>query len=129
MSRRPPGKVNPVLIAFIIPLAVVVTAVIFMVVRNRLHHAVEPFDAAAYNRSSADLRGNHYGLDAQIDSQLEWNEGFGRLLAVKPVNGGDRLLVFVPDQVAGDVRAGQRYHMQVTVKEMGVIQAEVMEKY
>lgn len=129
MPRRPPGKANPVLIAFVIPLAVIVTAVIFMVVRNRLHHALEQFDVAAYNHSSADMRGNHYGLDAQIDSQLEWNEGFGRLLAVKPVNGGNRLVVFVPDKIAGDVRSGQRYHMQVTVKEMGVIEAESMEKY
>lgn len=129
MRRCPTGKISPVLMAFLIPLGVILAAVVFMVARNRLHHSLEPFDMAAYHRSSADLRGNHYGLDAQIVSQLEWNEGFGRLLAVKPVDGGDRLSVFVPDSVSSDVRAGQRYHMTVVIKEMGLIQAEQLDKY
>ncbi len=129
MRRRLSGKVNPVLLAFLIPLCVIVAAVVFMVMRNRLHHSLEPLDVAAYHRAAADLRGNHYSLDAQIDSQLEWNEGFGRLLAVKPVNGGERLSVFVPESVASDVRAGQRYHMNVVIKELGLIQVEELDKY
>jgi hypothetical protein len=129
MRRQLSGKANPVLIAFLIPLCVILAAVVFMVVRSHLHHAFEPLDVDAYHRSSADLRGNHYSLDAQIDSQLEWNDGFGRLLAVKPVNGGGRLSVLVPDTVASDVRSGQRYHMNVVVKEMGIIQVEDLQKY
>lgn len=129
MRRCLPGKVNPVLIAFLIPLGVMLAAGVFIFARNRMHHALEPLDVAAYHHSSADLRGNHYSLDAQIDSQLEWNEGFGRLLAVKPVNGGERLSVFVPDTVSSDVRAGQRYHLDVVIKDMGLIQVEALQKY
>jgi len=129
MRRRPPGKINPVLIAFLIPLVVILAAVVFMLVRNRLHHAPEPFDLAVYNRSSNDLQGNQYSLDASIDSQLRWDEGFGRYLAVKLVNGSGRVAVFVPESVASDVRVNQRYHIKVIVKEAGLIQAEEMEKY
>lgn len=128
MHRYPPGKVNPVLIAFFIPLMVILAAAVFMVLRSHLHHALEPFDEAAYSHSSAELRGNEYGLDATIDSQLQWNQGFGRLLAVKPVNGGNRLTVFVPESVASDVRASQRFHMKVIVKDTG-LEVEDMEKY
>lgn len=128
MPRSLPGKVNPVLIAFLIPLVVILAAVVFMVARNRLHGSLEPFDLAAYNSSAADMRGNQYSLDAQIDSQLQWNAGFGRLLAVKLVNGGGRLTVFVPESVSNDVRVGQRYHMKVIVKDT-CPEAETMDKY
>jgi len=129
MRRCPPGKVNPVLIAFLIPLAVIVAAAVFMVARNHMHHSAEPFDMAAYNRSASDLQGNQYSLDAQIDSQLRWDEGFGRYLAVKLVNGTGRLAVFVPDSVASEVRPNQRYHMKIMVKDQGLIEAEEMQKY
>jgi len=128
MRRLLPGKINPVLIAFLIPLVVILAAVVFMVVRNHVHNSLETFDLAAYNSSAADLRGNEYNLDAQIDSQLQWNEGFGRLLAVKLVNGGGRLTIFVPESVANDVRVGQRYHIKVIIKDT-CPEAEEMDKY
>jgi hypothetical protein len=127
--RRPPGKINPVLVACVIPLIVIIAAVAFLVVRNRLHSLPQPFDLAAYSHSSKDLEGNEYSLDATIDSQLRWDEGFGRYLTVKQVNGDGRLGVFVPESVASDVRVGQRYHMKVVVKDQGLVQVESMEKY
>jgi len=129
MHSRTPGKVKPVLLAFLIPLIVIVTAVVFMVARSRLHHSLEPFNQAAYQHSPTDLAGNHYSLDAQVDAQLRWDDGFGRMLSVKPMDGGNRLSVFVPDSVATDLHMGQRFHMNVLVKDKGLIQVEELDKY
>ena len=108
---------------------VILAAIVFMLVRSRLHHSLEAFDVAAYQRSPNELAGNRYNLDAQIDSQLRWDEGFGRILSVKPLDSSSRLSVFVPDQVATDLRPGQRFHMSVLVKEKGLLQVESLDKY
>jgi hypothetical protein len=84
---------------------------------------------AAYQRSPNDLAGNHYNLDAQIDAQLKWDEGFGRIVSVKPLDGSGRLSVFVPDQLGSDLRVGQRFHLSVMVKDKGLIQVEALDKY
>ena len=128
MNRRQPGKINPVFVAFLIPLIVIVTAAIFMVVRTRLHHSLEPLVVATFLHSPNELQGNHYELDAQIESQLRWDEGFGRLLKVKAVNSGDHLSVLVPDALGGDFNSGQRFHLKVVVKD-GLIHVEDLEKY
>ena len=128
MNRHHPGKINPVLIAFLIPVVVILTAAVFMVVRNHLHESLEPFDVAAYQRSPNELQGNHYNLDAQIESQLRWDEGFGRLLKVKTVSTSEHLSLLVPDKVGGEFNSGQRFHFKVMVKD-GLIQVEELEKY
>jgi hypothetical protein len=129
MRCRPPGKLNPVLIAFLIPLVVIIAAVVLIVLRNRLHHSLETFNVSTYQHSPNDLAGNHYNLDAQIDAQLKWDEGFGRILSVKPLDGSGRLSVFVPDQVGSDLRVGQRFHMSIEVKDKGLIQVEALDKF
>jgi hypothetical protein len=129
MRRQPSGKVNPVLIAFLIPLVVIIAAVVLIVLRNHFHHSLETFNVAAYQHSPNDLAGNQYNLDAQIDAQLKWDEGFGRILSVKPLDGSGRLSVFVPEQVGSDLRVGQRFHMSVLVKDKGLIQVEELDKF
>ncbi len=129
MRRFSPGKINPVLMAFLIPLAVIIAAVVLIVLRNHFHHARETLNVAAYQHSPNDLAGNHYNLDAQIDAQLKWDEGFGRILSVKPLDGSGRLSVFVPDQLGSDLRVGQRFHMSVMVKDKGLIQVEALDKF
>jgi len=129
MRRHPSGKINPVLIAFLIPLAVIIAAVVLIVLRNHWHHSLETLNVSAYQHSPNDLAGNHYNLDAQIDAQLKWDEGFGRLLSVKPLDGSGRLSVFVPDKVASDLRVGQRFHMSVEIKDKGLIEVESLEKF
>jgi hypothetical protein len=129
MNARSPGKVSPIIIAFLIPLVVIVAAGTFMLVRSHWRMGLEPFDTDGYHRSPDQLQGNQYNLDAQIESQLVWDEGFGRVLAVKPVDGSSRISVFVPDSVATDLHVGQRFHMRVIVKEQGLIQVEGLEKY
>jgi len=129
MTRTSPGKINPILIAFLIPLVVIVAAIVFVVVRKASHNAGDQFDYAAYIKAPDNLLGNHYNLDAQIDSQLAWDEGFGKLLVVKLVNGGGRLSVFVPDKIAGNINVGQRFHMTVVIKDQGLINVESLDKY
>jgi hypothetical protein len=129
MSRNSPGKINPILIAFLIPLVVILAAVIFLVVRKTTRESLEQFDYAAYIKAPDNLLGNHYNLDAQVESQLAWDEGFGKLLVVKPVNGTGRLSVFVPDQVGGNLNVGERFHMNVVIKDQGLINVESLEKY
>ena len=69
------------------------------------------------------------GEARRIDSQLAWDEGFGKLLVVKLVNGGGRLSVFVPDKIAGNINVGQRFHMTVVIKDQGLINVESLDKY
>jgi hypothetical protein len=129
MRRFPPGKINPILIAFLIPLVVIVAAVVLIALRNHLHHSLETFNVATYQHSPNDLAGNHYNLDAQIDAQLKWDEGFGRIMSVKPLDGSGRLSVFVPDDLASGLHVGQRFHLSVLVKDRGLIQVEALDKY
>jgi len=129
MRRSLSGKINPVLLAFLIPLVVIIAAVVLIVLRNHFHHSLEALNVAAYQRSPNDLAGNHYNLDAQIDAQLKWDEGFGRIVSVKPLDGSGRLSVFVPDQLGSDLRVGQRFHLSVIVKDKGLIQVEALDKY
>ncbi len=128
MNRHQSGKINPVLIAFLIPLIVIVTAAVFMVVRNHLHESLEPFNVATYQRSPNELQGNHYNLDASIEAQLRADEGFGRLLKVKTVSSSEHLSILVPDKLGGNFDSGQRFHFKVMVKD-GLIQVEDLEKY
>jgi len=130
MNRFRPGKINPVFVAFLIPLLVIVTAGVFVVMRNHLRHSLPAFSLDVYRNTPDELQGNHYNLDAQIESQLRVDEGFGRMLIVKALDGaGGRLSVLLPDGVTGDFNSGQRFHMQVVVKDKGLIQIEDMSKY
>ena len=129
MHRLRPGKINPVFVAFLIPLVVIVTAGIFIVVRNHLRHSLPPFSMDAYHASPTEMQGNHYNINAQIETQLRVDEGFGRFLDVKDLDSNGHVSVFVPQGVGADINSGQRYHMQVVIKDKGLIQVEDMSKY
>ncbi|MGA2052510.1 MAG: hypothetical protein ABSH19_04280 [Opitutales bacterium] len=129
MSRTSPGKINPILIAFLIPLVVIIAALIFLVVRKTTHESGEQFDYAAYIKAPENFLGNHYNLDAQVESQLAWDEGFGKLLVVRPVNGSGRISVFVPDTLGENLNVGERFHMNIVIKDQGLINVESLEKY
>jgi len=129
MTRTAPGKINPILIAFLIPLVVIVAAVVFVVARKASHNSGDQFDYAAYIKSPDNLLGNHYNLDAQVVSQIRWDEGFGKLLEIQPVNGEAHLSVFVPDKLVGNLNVGQRFHMGVVIKDDGLISVESLDKY
>ncbi len=93
--------------------------------------AGEPFPVAAYLESPDNLQGNRYTLDAEIDAQLEWKEGTGRLLAVRPLpldaNQG-RLPVFIADSLNANLMVAQRYRMELTVRRGGLLQVTSLRK-
>lgn len=81
----------------------------------------EPFPVDAYLGAPANLQGNRYSLDAEIDSQLEWTEGVGRLIAVKPLGRDLRLPVFIADDHKANLMVAQRYRFEVTVRKGGLL--------
>jgi hypothetical protein len=129
MSRTRPGKINPIFVAFLIPLVVIVAAAVFVLMRRHERGSLDQFNFAAYQQAPDNFLGNHYNLDAQIVSQLAWDEGFGKILVVKPLDGDRRLSVFLPDSLSQNLEVGERFHLAIVIKEQGLIQVEGLEKY
>jgi hypothetical protein len=91
----------------------------------------EPFPVAAYLDSPDNLQGNRYTLEAEIDAQLEWKEGTGRLLAVRPLPldaDQGRLPVFIADSLNANLMVAQRYRMELTVRRGGLLQVTSLRK-
>lgn len=91
----------------------------------------EPFPVAAYLESPDNLQGNRYILEAEIDAQLEWKEGTGRLLAVRPLpldSNQGRLPVFIADSLNANLMVAQRYRMELTVRRGGLLQVTSLRK-
>lgn len=86
-----------------------------------------PIDA--YLQKPGDFLGNRYMLEAQINEQLKWENGLGRVLAVHAVGSSARLPVFVPEAVGANLHVGQRYDMQVIIEQGGLIYVEALRKY
>lgn len=124
-----PGKVSPLLLAFAIPAAVLVFAVIVIVVRGGGRFGgMEAFPLTTYLRDPETLRGNTYVIKGQIDSRLGYAEGKGAIIAVKLLDmDGGRVPVFVPEQSGRNLEVGQRFNIRVTVRRDRV-EAEDMEK-
>ena len=90
---------------------------------------LEVLPTESYMKKPGDFLGNTYTIRAQIDSQVKWEKGVGRILAVVPESGGSRLPVFVPDAVGGNLHIGQRYEMRARIEEGGLIYVESLRKY
>lgn len=90
----------------------------------------EPFPVAAYLDAPDNLQGNRYTLDAEIDSQLEWKEGTGRLVAVRPLAAGPgtRLPVFIADSLNANLMVAQRYRLELTVRRGGLLYVTALSK-
>ena len=82
-----------------------------------------------YVKKPGDFLGNSYVLRAQIDEQIKWEKGLGRVLAVV-IEGSDiRLPISVPEGVTDNLHVGQRYEMQITIEKGGLIYVEALRKY
>jgi hypothetical protein len=64
-----------------------------------------------------------------VNAQLAFKQSVGRLVAVEPEFGGNRLSVFIPDEISQNLHVNQRYKMSVYINNDGLIQAERLEKY
>jgi len=90
---------------------------------------LEPLPVNDYLKKPGNFLGNTYLLSAQIDSQIEWEEGVGRILAVETEGSTSRLPVFVPDSSGQNLNVGQRYKMQVSIRKGGLIYVEDLRKF
>lgn len=83
----------------------------------------------SYLKQPGNFLGNTYAISAQIDSQLEWREGVGRILAVRCENSESRIPVFVPVTAGNNLHVGQRYEMRVSIRKGGLIYVENLRKF
>ena len=91
--------------------------------------SLEQLPVNSYLKKPGDFLGNTYLLSAQIDSQIEWEEGVGRILAVKAEGSSSRIPVFVPDVDGQNLHVGQRYEMRASIRKGGLIYVEVLRKF
>ena len=82
-----------------------------------------------YLQKPGDFLGNRYMLRVQIDEQLKWEKGLGRVLAVLAEGSEARLPVFVPESAGDNLHVGQRYELQAIIEKGGLIYVEALQKY
>ena len=82
-----------------------------------------------YLQKPGDFLGNRYMLRVQIDEQLKWEKGLGRVLAVIAEGSEARLPVFVSESAGDNLHVGQRYELQAIIEKGGLIYVEALQKY
>ncbi len=90
---------------------------------------LEPLPVGTYLSRPGDFLGNTYSLKGRIDSQIKWEEGVGRILAVKTDGSSTRLPVFVPAAAGQNLHVGQIYEMRAVIREGGLIYVEALRKF
>jgi hypothetical protein len=88
---------------------------------------VLPIDT--YLQKPGDFLGNRYMLRVQVDEQLKWEKGLGRVLAVVAEGSDARLPVFVSESAGDNLHVGQRYELQAIIEQGGLIYVEALQKY
>lgn len=88
----------------------------------------EPFPVRAFLSAPDNLQGNHYVLEAEIDQQINWREGIGRLIAVRTLRDDARLPLFIADSMKANLLVAQRYRFEVTVRKGGLLYVERLKK-
>jgi hypothetical protein len=128
------SKIPPIFYALGIPVVVIV--ILLAVVLPRLAGGgkfadLSAFSVDGYRKDWAAMQGNVYRLDCQIEQQLSFVEGKGRILAVKPTDtarGLGRISVFVPLNGGNNFEVGQRYKFKVRVSR-DLLVVEELEKF
>ena len=82
-----------------------------------------------YLQKPGDFLGNRYMLRVQINEQLKWEKGLGRVLAVVAEGSDARLPVFVSESAGDNLHVGQRYELQAIIEQGGLIYVEALQKY
>lgn len=88
----------------------------------------EPFPVRSFLAAPDNLQGNRYVLEAEIDQQINWREGLGRLIAVRTLRDDARLPLFIADSMKTNLLVAQRYRFEVTVRKGGLLYVERLKK-
>ncbi|MGB0743502.1 MAG: hypothetical protein ACPGSB_03150 [Opitutales bacterium] len=123
--KRPINPLRKVFCFFIIALV----AIFFTACGKGGFSGLEALPVDEYLKSPGNFLGNTYVLSAQIDSQIKWEEGVGRILAVESEGSSARVPVFVPDSAGQNLHVGQRYEMMVSIRRGGLIYVEDLHKF
>jgi hypothetical protein len=117
------SKINPLFFALGIPVLVIVILVAIVVPRmggGGKFADLTAFSPESYRKDWATLQGNAYRLDFQVEQQLAYVEGRGRVLAVKPiekdpVHPAGRIPLFIPVSAGDSFEVGQRFKCKLRV--------------
>jgi hypothetical protein len=115
-------KINPLFYALALPLAAILALAGILFFRHNIAAVdAKPIDFPSYLQSWRTLDGNSYLVSCRIVQQLSYNEGKGRLLSVKLLDGPGTIAVFVPAEMEKgntmNFETGQRYKMVVFLRE------------
>ena len=126
------AKPNPLLLALGIPVAVLVFVAFVLITRQGGKFAeLPPFSPEAYRKDWATLQGNAYVFAGQVDRQLAYVEGSGRVLSVKPVDpakGAGAVPIRVPAALDANFESGQRYNFKLRVRR-DILEVEDLETF
>ena len=125
-SQSSSGKTLPILLGVV---AIVVAVLLSWALQGREFSGLELLPTDSYVDKPGDFLGNTYAIKAQIDSQVKWEKGVGRILVVRPERSVVRLPVYVPDGVSDNLHIGQRYKMRARIEQGGLIYVENLRKY
>jgi hypothetical protein len=92
---------------------------------------IEKINAESYIESAKSFQGGVFQFQGEIDSELSYESGRGRLFAVRvsTSNGPVFLPVLIPEMLGRiSPQKGQNYRLKVVGQERGVLVAQKMEK-
>jgi hypothetical protein len=131
--RRASKKVSPtILVGFII--GAVVLALLGGWIFGGLNdpfRGVERIDPQSYVESAKSFQGGLFQFQGEIESELSYENGRGRLFAfrVSTSNGQVFLAVLIPEKLGRiSPQKGQSYRLKVNGQEHGLLVAQKMEK-
>ena len=122
---RPRGK----LAGYAFLLSLLVGILLFSSCGDGKSSDLELLPIDTYLEKPSDFLGNRYMLRVQIDEQLKWEKGLGRVLAVVAEGSNVRIPVFVPESAGDNLHVGQRYELHVIIEQGGLIYVEALQKY
>ncbi len=118
-----------IILAFALPIVIIIGAVCFLIVRNTSNADLPTFPATTYSENALALRGNNYSLNVAVEKQLAQN-ATGRILSVIILPDGNALLpIFVPAEKALNIEVGQRLALTVFVDESSTIVVKSIAKF
>jgi hypothetical protein len=112
------SKINPLFFALGIPVVVIIILLAIVIPRGGKYADLSPFSVDAYRKDWAAMQGNAYRFDCQVDQQLSYVAGKGRVLAVKPTDGSrgsGRVPLFIPITAGDTFEVGQRFKCKIRV--------------
>lgn len=103
--------------------------IIWQVLQDPLR-TLPAFEVERYLEEPLAMRGGRYAARMSVEADLGWEAGKGRLLAMRPLDGGQEIAVLIPSEAAGerDFRRGQRFDMEVTVAGDTIVRAEKLKQ-